>query len=60
MEIYHGQASGDGFLKIAVSSPNPTSVEKWQTYEVNEINTAFTNEEEIRTFTLNNADSGTF
>ena len=60
MEAYHVNGGGSGFFKIHVSSPNPNNKTPFQTHEVNEINTAFTNEEEIRTFTLDNAVAGTF
>ena len=45
VEAYHVNGAGTGFFKIHVSSPNPNNKSPWQTHEVNEINTAFTNEE---------------
>ena len=60
MEVYHCNGPSTGYLKISVSAPNPESKPTWQTYEVNQISTSYTNVPEERTFTLNGATGGTF
>ena len=48
MELYHVNGWGTGFLKISVSVPNDNTELLWQTHEVNQFSTSFTNDPEVR------------
>lgn len=47
MEAYHINGPGDGYLKISVQVPNTDTTLPKQLYEVNHIETTYTNEPEI-------------
>ena len=48
MEAYHVNLGSRGFFKVSVSVPNNNIDLRWQTHEVNQFETAFTNDPEIR------------
>ena len=52
MELYAVNTWGNGYFKVSAQVPNTDKTLRWQTHEVNQIETTFTNEPEIRTFTL--------
>lgn len=44
MEVYHTNSAGAGYLKISVEVPNTNIELGWQSHEVNQFETTFTNE----------------
>ena len=48
MEAYHVNGGLKGFFKVSVSVPNNKSELLWQTHEVNQFETGYTNDPEIR------------
>ena len=57
MELYHCNTGGKGGVKIRVEIPNSDASLKWQRYEVNHIETSYTNDPEIIEFVLSNVDT---
>ena len=43
MELYAVNTWGNGFFKVSAEVPNTDKTLKWQTHEVNQIETTFTN-----------------
>ena len=60
MELYHVNNGGDGYLKVTAEVPNSDYSLEWQTHEVNQFETSFINDPEIRRYTLDGATNGTF
>lgn len=60
MEAYHCNWGGPGYFSVSVEVPNTDATLIKKRYEINHIETTFTNDPEIMTFTLNNAVGGTF
>lgn len=52
MELYHVNTGGAGYVKIRVEVPNADETLKWKRYEVDQIQTSFTNQHEIIEFKL--------
>lgn len=52
MELYLINIAGSGYVKISVEVPNTNLNLLWQRHEVNQIETEFTNDPEIRKFRL--------
>jgi hypothetical protein len=60
MEAYHVNAGGPGFFSLSVEVPNTdTTIERWQTYEVQQIKTTLTYDPEIIDFNSKGVTSGT-
>lgn len=57
MELYHCNTGGAGAVKIRAEMPNSDASLKWQRYEVNHIETKFTNDPEVIEFVLTNVDT---
>jgi hypothetical protein len=61
MEVYHINEGGDGSFSLSVEIPNTdTTIEKWQTYEVQTFTTSIQEEPEIVEFVSKGASSGSF
>lgn len=59
-ELYHINLAGSGWIKVSVEVPNENNELAKQTFEVDHIETTFTNQPEIIEFALENAIGGTF
>ena len=58
MEMYYSNnGGGRGDVKVRVEVPNTDATLKWQRYEINHIETSFTNDPEEIEFTLTNIDA---
>jgi hypothetical protein len=59
MEVYHMNNNGDGWFELGIEVPNTdATIEKWQSYEVQKIETAFTRDPEIIVYNISNAGTG--